>query len=336
MWLLQPLRRRAAGARRAPVAVRRRRLARLAGGARPVAGLRAACSRRRTRPRARARPARARLGRRARPPWRARACGRRCCSAALLAALAGVVRVLLARRRIAARGGAGERRSARAARSPTPVRARSAARSRRCGDDAPHRTRRVRAALRALSTVLIVSGTLLLADAGATLLWQEPVSAVYAALPAGRAGGRARPAGRVAAAGRAARAREAARPAPAARVRRPLAGPPDRRGRRRSAGCGSTAIGVSQVVVEGTDAGDLRAGPGHYPETPLPGQRGTVGDRRAPHDLRRAVPQDRQGPARATRSCVTMPYGRFTYRVERTRIVPPTASGSPNACPTID
>ena len=35
-------------------------------------------------------------------------------------------------------------------------------------------------------------------------------------------------------------------------------------------------IGLSSVFVEGTDAGDLRKGPGHYPGTPLPGQRGTV------------------------------------------------------------
>jgi sortase A len=34
--------------------------------------------------------------------------------------------------------------------------------------------------LRSLSTVLIVSGTLMLLDAGLTLVWQEPVSAVYA------------------------------------------------------------------------------------------------------------------------------------------------------------
>jgi len=37
----------------------------------------------------------------------------------------------------------------------------------------------MRRALRALSTVLIVAGALLLADAALTLLWQEPVSAVY-------------------------------------------------------------------------------------------------------------------------------------------------------------
>src|SRR5690606_6276590 len=41
-------------------------------------------------------------------------------------------------------------------------------------------TGRLRRALRALSTVLIVAGTLLLADAGLTLVWQEPLSAIYA------------------------------------------------------------------------------------------------------------------------------------------------------------
>src|SRR4051812_48932857 len=41
---------------------------------------------------------------------------------------------------------------------------------------------RLRRALRALSTVLIVSGAMLIADAGLTLVWQEPISAVYAKL----------------------------------------------------------------------------------------------------------------------------------------------------------
>ncbi len=35
-------------------------------------------------------------------------------------------------------------------------------------------------------------------------------------------------------------------------------------------------ISVSMVVVEGTDAEQLRAGPGHYPGTPLPGQAGNA------------------------------------------------------------
>jgi sortase A len=36
------------------------------------------------------------------------------------------------------------------------------------------------------------------------------------------------------------------------------------------------AIGVNQVVVEGTDTGDLQNGPGHYTGTPLPGETGNV------------------------------------------------------------
>jgi sortase A len=35
-------------------------------------------------------------------------------------------------------------------------------------------------------------------------------------------------------------------------------------------------IGVDQVVVEGTSVPDLRKGPGHYPESPLPGQVGNA------------------------------------------------------------
>jgi sortase A len=37
------------------------------------------------------------------------------------------------------------------------------------------------------------------------------------------------------------------------------------------------AIGLNQVVVEGTQTQDLRKGPGHYTGTPLPGQAGNAG-----------------------------------------------------------
>ncbi len=104
---------------------------------------------------------------------------------AVLAALAGVVRVLFARRRIARDAPADGRvdQDARAAQ----LRRTGLARRHRIGA-APMKTAsrsRLRSALRALSTALIVSGTLLLADAGATLLWQEPVSAVYSQLQQG-------------------------------------------------------------------------------------------------------------------------------------------------------
>jgi sortase A len=37
------------------------------------------------------------------------------------------------------------------------------------------------------------------------------------------------------------------------------------------------AIGIDQVIVSGTAAADLRQGPGHYTNTPLPGQAGNAG-----------------------------------------------------------
>src|SRR4051794_30044866 len=72
-----------------------------------------------------------------------------------------------------------------------PARVRWAGPRARCGDDgywaqtmspstAAPRRHRGRSALHGLSTALIVAGSLLLLDAGATLLWEEPLSSVYA------------------------------------------------------------------------------------------------------------------------------------------------------------
>ena len=59
-----------------------------------------------------------------------------------------------------------------------------------------------------------------------------------------------------------------------------------------SGACGSRASALDSVVVEGTDAARPAQGPGPLSRARrCPGARGTVGDRRAPHDLRRAVPQ---------------------------------------------
>jgi len=184
--------------------------------------------------------------------------------------------------------------------------------------------RRMRSALRALSTALIICGTLLLADAGATLLWQEPVSAFYARLQQGELEDRLETLDQI-------------QPSPV--ERRALLRLPDPRRRLAFAARSLDRrtdegdpvgrlrierIGVSSVVVEGTDAGDLRAGPGHYPGTPLPGQRGTVAI--AGHRTTYGAPFRRIDKVRPRDEIVVaMPYGRFTYRVERTQIVAPTA-----------
>jgi sortase A len=185
------------------------------------------------------------------------------------------------------------------------------------------RPSRVRRGLRALSTVMIVAGAILLADAGLTLVWQEPVSAVYARIQQSRLADELADL-------------EAAPLAPA--EQRALEKIPDPRrrlafraralGRRLEPGdpvgrIVMPSIGVSDVFVEGTAASDLRTGPGHYPETPLPGERGTVAI--AGHRTTYGAPFRRIDQLdRGDRIELRMPYGGFIYRVERTRIVPPT------------
>jgi sortase A len=178
--------------------------------------------------------------------------------------------------------------------------------------------------LRTLSTVLIAAGALLLADAALTLLWQEPVSALYSKLQQNRLDDRLAQLERapLAAVDQRALGRLDAsrRLAFAARAHGRRSSPGDPLGRIRM-----PSIGVDDVFVEGTSAGPLRAGPGHYPATPLPGQRGTVGI--AGHRTTYGAPfHDLDGLDRGDRIELAMPYGRFEYRVERTRIVAPTAT----------
>ena len=177
---------------------------------------------------------------------------------------------------------------------------------------------------RRVSTVLIAVGVLLLADAAITLLWQEPVSALYGRIQQGRLEDRLAQLERAPLAAvdrRALAALDEGRRIPfAARALGRRSRPGDPLGRIRM-----PSIGVSQVFVDGTGAGALRTGPGHYPGTPLPGQRGTVGI--AGHRTTYGAPfHDLDDLRRGDRIELAMPYGRFEYRVERTRIVPPTAT----------
>lgn len=182
----------------------------------------------------------------------------------------------------------------------------------------------MRRVLRTLSTLLIVAGVLLLADAGATLLWQEPVSSIYGRVQQGKLEQKLTEIEKAPLAAvdqRALRRLDAGRRlAFAARALARRSDPGDPLGRIRI-----PAIGVSEVFVEGTEAGDLRRGPGHYPATPLPGRRGTVAI--AGHRTTYGAPfHDVDRLHRGDRIELDMPYGRFTYRVERTQIVAPTAT----------
>jgi len=146
--------------------------------------------------------------------------------------------------------------------------------------------------------VLTVSGALLLTDAGATLLWQEPISWLVAEREQGQL--------------------EEAFANPPKRVlaRKPLPG--DAIGR-----LAIPRLDREYFVVEGTATEDLRKGPGHYDNTPLPGERGTVaiaGHRTTYGAPFRTIDQLDRGD----QITAEMPYGTFTYRVEKTRIVEPT------------
>jgi sortase A len=187
----------------------------------------------------------------------------------------------------------------------------------------PRRRSRGRSALRGLSTALIVAGSLLLIDAGATLLWEEPVSSLYAHYQQNDLSGQLD------------RLDEFKPPPVEIQAMKALPDPTrklafaarslDRRTDEGDAVGRLTIdrIHVKDVFVEGTNAPDLRKGPGHYPYTPLPGQRGTVAI--AGHRTTYGAPFrniDKIRPKDAI--TITMPYGKFTYRVERTRIVKPT------------
>ena len=184
-------------------------------------------------------------------------------------------------------------------------------------------TKAMRRPLRAVSTVLIVAGGLMSTDAVLTLAWQEPVSAVYAKVVQGRLGGDLQQL-------------ETRRPTTLdLAALQKLATERRRMGflarRLRADSAQGAAVGrilidkidADFVLVEGTDSDELRRGPGIYDDVPFPGAPGTTAI--AGHRTTYAAPFrhiDRLDPG--DRVVVEMPYGRFTYEVERTRIVAPS------------
>jgi sortase A len=83
------------------------------------------------------------------------------------------------------------------------------------------------------------------------------------------------------------------------------------------------AIGVDKIVVEGVSLADLKKGPGHYPETPLPGQEGNAAI--AGHRTTYGAPFHRLDELQpGDEITVTTVQGEFTYEVAETLIVSPT------------
>jgi sortase A len=175
---------------------------------------------------------------------------------------------------------------------------------------------------RALALTLLVIGGLVLIDAGVTLVWQEPISALYAKLRQDHLSG-------------ALQKVERAPPTPA--QQRTLATLPDQRKRiaflarslQTHAGNGSPVARISIpridanfVVVKGTDTSDLESGPGIYPETVFPGIPGTTAI--AGHRTTYLAPfRHIDALRRGSRILLSLPYAHFTYTVTGMQVVQP-------------
>ena len=160
-------------------------------------------------------------------------------------------------------------------------------------------------------------------DAGLTLVWQEPISALYAKLRQDHLSG-------------ALKTIERTPPTPA--ERRALAGVSDQNARiaflagelEHRAAQGSAvgriripSIGASFVVVKGTSTADLQSGPGIYPETGFPGISGTTAI--AGHRTTYLAPfRHIDALHTGNRILLDMPYAHFVYTVIGHEVVAPT------------
>jgi sortase A len=179
-----------------------------------------------------------------------------------------------------------------------------------------------RRAVRALAITLILLGAGALVDAGVTLVWQEPFSALYARIQQDRLSG-------------ALRKIERAQPTSAERHHLALLAERQRiaflaRQLQRHAVPGSPvgsihipSLGVDFVVVKGTGVAELEKGPGIYPETRFPGIASTTAI--AGHRTTYLAPfRHIDALRRGSRILLNMPYGHFTYTVIGERVVAPT------------
>jgi sortase A len=184
----------------------------------------------------------------------------------------------------------------------------------------------VQRAVRIVSTMLITAGLVVLADAGLTLVWQEPLSAAYGSLQQGKAEDQLddleaqypSPADLAAIAG------VSGSPAKA-RILADRFEPQLQEGHAIGR-IKIDRINLDMVVVQGTDTASLQKGPGHYRNTSLPGQPGTTaiaGHRTTYLAPFRHIDQIEDGDEIR----VEMPYAAFTYAVQRHEVVDPSDVG---------
>ncbi len=180
--------------------------------------------------------------------------------------------------------------------------------------------------LRIVSIMLITAGLVVLADAGLTLVWQEPLSAAYGSFKQGQAADQLNeletqyptPEDLAAIAGVQGIAKKA-------QILADRFEPHLQEGHAIGR-IKIDRIGLSIVVVQGTDTASLEKGPGHYRNTPIPGQPGTVaiaGHRTTYLAPFRHIDQIEDGDEVR----IEMPYAAFTYTVEKHEVVDPSDVG---------
>jgi sortase A len=171
---------------------------------------------------------------------------------------------------------------------------------------------------------LITAGLVVLADVATTLAWKEPVSTVYGSIQQGNAEDQLAelesqfPAR--------ADLREVEHVNEIRKKVEILAGLFAKRADK-GAAIGRLqipSIDLDVVAVQGTDTASLQKGPGHYPQTPFPGEGGTsafAGHRTTYLAPFRHLDQLKRGEAIE----IEMPYASFAYRVQKTRVVDDSA-----------
>jgi sortase A len=177
--------------------------------------------------------------------------------------------------------------------------------------------------IRAISSVLILSGLLLVLDAAATLVWQEPVTAAIGVIMRGQVDNRYLSYKTAPLTGSDVEALHSIRPlgqriAYLARRERAQVTTGDAIGQ-----IEIPRIGNTYNIVQGTDTQSLEEGPGHYPQTAMPGMGQTVAI--AGHRTTYLAPFRFLNELKGGDSIyVNMPYGKFTYVVQYQKIVKPT------------
>ncbi len=182
----------------------------------------------------------------------------------------------------------------------------------------------MRRLIRDISSVLILSGLLIVLDAAVTLVWQEPVTAAIGVVLRSQVNQRylsyrTSPLSTIDQSALISLRSREERLTYLARVERSHV--------RTGDGIGELKIpkiDATYTIIQGTDTLSLEKGPGHYPGTAFPGMGQTVAI--AGHRTTYLAPfRHLDALAPGNRIVVSMPYGKFTYVVQYHRIVVPTA-----------